>query len=74
MLHLLLSHKRSGVLAKGMVQALGADVPLGSTEVAGEAAVMQAGACVARFARFARVCCAVLHAIRRASLPFFLRP
>ena len=34
-LHLLLSHKRSGVLAKGMVQALGADVPLGSTEIAG---------------------------------------
>ncbi|KAL4437443.1 hypothetical protein ABPG75_004582 [Micractinium tetrahymenae] len=45
-LHLLLSHKRSGVLAKGMVQALGADVPLGSTEVAvadilGEAAAQE---------------------------------
>lgn len=35
-LHLLLSHKRGGVLAKGMVQALGADVPLGSTEISGE--------------------------------------
>ena len=35
-MHLLLSHKRSGVLAKGVVAALGADVPLGSTEVAGK--------------------------------------